>query len=305
MRTILALVCVMFCALVPAQAWWCQGHMLVATIAYQSVNSDVQQFLDNVAGNMASEGPFPKSPDFIQLACWPDDIRGQVSVMAGWHFINTPYNPQNVSLPPLESENVAWAITKLGTTLHYYKEANNWELAYAVANYMHFMGDISQPLHCTELFDSQFPKGDAGGNAFHITFQGQSDYPLHSVWDSVGGMYVNDTRPLSPSDRQFLLTTAQSLTSQYTFPSSKIAVYNSSVMADESYQLAVSAAYAGINPGDTLSDSYISNLQNIAQSQITLAGLRLGKQLTYYFGKMKANGVVDYVNKEAQRLRKH
>ena len=49
---------------------------------------------------------------------------------------------------------------------------------------IHYVGDIHQPLHGVSRVDSEYPKGDRGGNSFHVqTKNGAKN--LHAVWDSV------------------------------------------------------------------------------------------------------------------------
>ena len=50
---------------------------------------------------------------------------------------------------------------------------------------IHYIGDISQPLHTTSVVDHEYPDGDQGGNLETIepVIEGVSD--LHYVWDSV------------------------------------------------------------------------------------------------------------------------
>jgi hypothetical protein len=55
------------------------------------------------------------------------------------------------------------------------------ERADALAFVSHFVGDIHQPLHCTSLVNSQFPKGDRGGNDFKLV----NGNNMHSLWDGL------------------------------------------------------------------------------------------------------------------------
>jgi len=48
---------------------------------------------------------------------------------------------------------------------------------------LHIIGDVQQPLHCTNYFSSEFPEGDKGGNLYNVTYNG-SIYNWHYLWDS-------------------------------------------------------------------------------------------------------------------------
>merc|ERR1719230_1876130 len=71
--------------------------------------------------------------------------------------------------------------------------------SYALRLLIHFMGDIHQPLHCSDRVDSQFPSGDKGGNDFPIPYH-YSANELHAVFDNT--MYTLHTsikRPFTDS----------------------------------------------------------------------------------------------------------
>eukprot|EP01012_Entosiphon_sulcatum_P013630 TRINITY_DN1884_c0_g1_i1.p2 TRINITY_DN1884_c0_g1~~TRINITY_DN1884_c0_g1_i1.p2 ORF type:complete len:289 (-),score=76.25 TRINITY_DN1884_c0_g1_i1:205-1071(-) len=274
--------------LAPAAGWWCVGHMLVAEVAYQQLTPKELPVVEALVGYMVNQGNFTRNPTLTQSACWADDIKETTTVMEPWHFIDTPINPDNMpNVPPAPDQNVEFVITKFGETLKNAK-SNTWEKAFALFNYVHFVGDIHQPLHCAELFlPGQFPDGDRGGNDFSVVYDGQTTN-LHSFWDSVGELYANDpTRPLSPTDAANLTSIAKALTQKYTFDSATVEEYRTGVWGNESLALAKNVAYGTLKPGDTLTETYINKVRDVAQSQITLAGLRLAKQLQYNLGLLR------------------
>lgn len=63
---------------------------------------------------------------------------------------------------------------------------NNENVAksYALRMLVHFVGDIVQPLHSMSRYNTEYPRGDAGANAFKLKRRyGVSS--LHSLWDKV------------------------------------------------------------------------------------------------------------------------
>lgn len=56
--------------------------------------------------------------------------------------------------------------------------------SYALRLLIHYVGDIHQPLHCSDRIDKNFPKGDLGGNLFLLPGHYTAN-DLHAVWDSV------------------------------------------------------------------------------------------------------------------------
>ena len=65
-------------------------------------------------------------------------------------------------------------------------ENNAERKAIALAWLLHLVGDIHQPLHTVQLFTSEYPKGDRGGNEIcvRVTQEGRP-MDLHRFWDSV------------------------------------------------------------------------------------------------------------------------
>ena len=72
--------------------------------------------------------------------------------------------------------------------------------SFALRLIIHYVGDISQPLHSTAEVDSTYPDGDRGGNDEHIPSKdGVSN--LHAVWDSVLYSYTGYPDTVSHSIR--------------------------------------------------------------------------------------------------------
>jgi hypothetical protein len=56
--------------------------------------------------------------------------------------------------------------------------------SFALRLIIHLVGDIHQPLHCSNRVTKESPTGDKGGNDFHLpSHYGNSD--LHAVWDTL------------------------------------------------------------------------------------------------------------------------
>lgn len=66
---------------------------------------------------------------------------------------------------------------------------NQPELAksYALRLLIHYVGDMAQPFHCESRFDSKYPDGDKGANAFPLPSH-YSVTELHALIDKV--LYV-------------------------------------------------------------------------------------------------------------------
>lgn len=271
-----------------AQAWWCTGHMIIGEIARQNLETGVEDKVNTVMQFLSDKGGFSQSPDMVNGACWADDLKSQgLTAMAGWHFINQPYIPDGFVppvTPQIQNDNVANNINSLDDTMQK-RDINIWIKAFATANLIHFIGDVHQPLHATELYSTDFPTGDAGGTRFHVQFQGVQ-WKLHFIWDSVCGQYQQElSRPLDATNMATIKSLAQQYQANFSVPEAMKKVWNGTTMAAESYAAAVSYAYDhhSFRPGATINSTYIAACEVVAGYRIAYAGYRLAHELNYLF----------------------
>ena len=288
-----------------ADAWWCTGHMAIAELAKQQMSKDIYLQVESIAEALSASGPFPKSPDFMQMACWADDLKSQyVEEMEQWHFINQPYDPTNYPIAkwPVQDENVESLIMQFDETVK--KTTPAWDLNFALGNLVHFYGDIHQPLHATELFSSTYPTGDRGGNLQSVTVNG-TQTKLHFIWDAICWEYNQELyRPLANSDREVVVDLVSYLTQTYSFTSQQKSEYNSTVFALESLSDAIKYAYPGTYNGMTIDSAYLARCKPIAEARVALAGYRLGSQLSYMF-KDASIATDDGKRALAKKVREH
>lgn len=152
--------------------------------------------------------------------------------------------------------------------------------------FIHFVGDIHQPLHATSRYTAEYPEGDRGGNSFKI---GAKDgvKELHALWDSVIYKYGSDiAQPLNTTSWEWFGEQAADIMKQ--FPQSSFNNINEmdyEVWAQESFELSKSVVYKGIKEGEVPSDEYVKKALPVAVRQVALAGYRLAYQLTNLWTK--------------------
>ena len=268
------------------EAWWCTGHMLVANVALRSM---CQKTKDATADLIDMQTKYnPKSPDFMQTACWADDIKGTSNLYDTWHYINYPFIPRD---PPVGSvtgindeHNVVWALTSLNKTLHN-THGNIMEQSRALYFNIHFVGDIHQPLHAITMYSHKFepPDGDMGGNLYHI--QGANVSTLHKFWDSGAGLWEADfTRPLNSSAYAIVESLTDGLIAKYpikTFGGLLDMAFDD--YAREAVDFAVNVTYT-TPEGGVISDNYLAASRTVVERQATLGGYRLAYLLEQVFG---------------------
>lgn len=125
------------------------------------------------------------------------------------------------------------------------------------------------------------PNGDRGGNSFNIKFNRQIKN-LHFLWDAALGELEQDlVRPLSNSNYAEFEDYAKELMSEYPREelSRELSDENYENWAEESYQLAQSFVYEGIQEHQKPSDEYIKDGIVLSRMRIALAGYRLADLL--------------------------
>jgi len=156
------------CGCLPAYGWGGEGHSLVARIAWIQLTPAVQ------ARVTAILGPNTSLPS---IASWADQVRNQRRETGTWHYVDIPIDKPHYDVARdcpkgdcvlVKIEDFRKALKDPATPPDQRREA----LMFLV----HFVGDMHQPLHCS---DNQ----DQGGNKVQVKF-GDRPGNLHSLWDS-------------------------------------------------------------------------------------------------------------------------
>ncbi len=269
----------------PAAAWHDTGHMITAQIAYDELTPAARQEVDRLIAVLA--GFAPERDHAVTASLWADDLKRQgLEVFSSWHYINLPYNPgrrARVAAPP--EENVLWAVREAISVLR--GDADDLPKAMMLRFLLHFVGDLHQPLHCASRFTADRVEGDRGGTDFPIRHRHQH---LHGYWDAGAGavpeLNGGDWRPKVRSLAGELLRAV---------PRSAVPEWRLSdpgQWAQESHQVAVAAAYDGIEEGAEPSAEYAERARRIVRRRLALGGYRLGALLNEIFDRRVAGTAV-------------
>jgi len=292
-----------------ASAWWGKGHLLTARVAFDVLQKEGQDTIDNVLNGLAVleasdpnntklEGKHP----FVECVTYADEMKSKGgSYQSGWHFIDTPYldNSQDINDYKFkaDSHNITEALHSLTDWFNRdgdYKSSYEYQqvmdhryhstqeadgLSSALRLVMHYIGDIHQPLHATSRVDDKYPAGDRGGNSFPVKPVGDA-HNLHSVWDSVGFEFVGrEVLPYSDSDWKQLGEDAAKIAADHPVNATVANNLNFESWAEESYQISANFVYKGIVEGEALPADYVAGVRSIAESQISVGGHRLANYL--------------------------
>jgi hypothetical protein len=276
----------LFALLTPGLSWWCTGHMLVANVAIKSMCQKAADASNSLIGLQSKF--YPQSPDFVQTACWADDIKSTSGFYETWHYINYPYIPNDPPMNTVTSvnaeNNVVWALTQINSSF-YKSNPNQLELSRALYFHIHFMGDIHQPLHAITLYSHTHepPSGDAGGNLYGI--KGANVTTLHKFWDSGAGLWDTDySRPLNTSSYTVISDLTAGIMTKY--PKSifgDLLGMPYDTYARESCAYAVNVTYTTPENGN-VSDAYVAISRQVCERSVALGGYRLAYTLEKIFG---------------------
>jgi hypothetical protein len=160
------------CGSLPAFGWGVEGHSLIARIAWVQLTPAVQARVTQILGPGAT---------MQSIASWADTIRNQRRETGPWHYIDIPIDKPHLDMARdcPKGDCVVARIEEFQKTLHdpATPPAQRHE---ALMFLVHFVGDMHQPLHCSD-------NNDQGGNKVIVKFGEQSGdrpYNLHSLWDS-------------------------------------------------------------------------------------------------------------------------
>jgi S1/P1 Nuclease len=188
-----------------AVAWSRPGHIVTAAIAYDELSARDPKVIEQIIEIMnhhPERGPFEvaigRATDaervrriFLEIARWPDDVRGGAQDHPSWHAAVRPL-ADTEDPPPRQPPNIVEfeAYEALPLNVHVVADADTHipvsERAVALCWIFHIVGDMHQPLHATQLYSSQFPDGDHGGaTEFVLDLTTHRPVVLHWFWDDL------------------------------------------------------------------------------------------------------------------------
>ena len=151
-------------------AWGRDGHAIIAQIAEARLTPQAKAGVEELLGKRTMSS----------VASWADTIRKDREETSPWHYVNIPYEMRGYdpARDGKNGENVIDKIVDFANVLNDRKrpEAEREE---ALKFLIHFVGDLHQPLHCSERNE------DRGGN-FRLVFflEKPEAISLHRAWDS-------------------------------------------------------------------------------------------------------------------------
>ena len=247
-----------------AHAWGAQGHRLVGRIAETRLNPAAKAEVDRLLAGEAE-------PTLSGVAPWADQLRAKDPGLgrrsARWHYINMA--EQDCRYEPAQQcrdGNCVVEALKAQTAILADRSRPDAERAQALKFVVHFVGDVHQPMHAGYAHDK-------GGNDFQVQFVNRGTN-LHSLWDS--GLL--NTRKL---DDDGYVKVLQRLP-RPALPRRADITRDAPAWAEASCRIAVAP---GVYPASRkLEDDYTGRYRAVAETELRIAGERLGQLLNATLG---------------------
>lgn len=252
-----------------AWAWGQEGHAIVAEIAQRRLDPAT---LGKVEALLVLDVPALDHPTIAlaSIASWADDYRADHKDTGDWHFVDIP-DDRSTYDPDADCKDgkcVVAAIARFRGILSDCAKSPAERLQ-ALKFIVHFVGDIHQPLHASDRWDSYTGKDDQGGNLIPVTFFSQSTN-LHALWDT--GLIMHTVYDWGAYAVRLETTW---------FPGRDLTGLKGGSPADwavDAHRLAHEIAYDVPDDG-VLGVKYFSKASPLVDRQLALAGIRLAQLL--------------------------
>jgi hypothetical protein len=305
MRSVLSLLAAFPLLTGSAFGWGCEGHQMIALIARAHLTPVVSSAVDR----LLRENPIdptlnrfckdrPNDP-MADSATWADDVR-TIEKTGDWHFIDIPLAAQAGSdamkwCKPAQDGQPGCIVSAIEYEWAILRDKSRPApvRAKALRYLIHFVGDLSQPLHASD-------NHDRGGNCTEIRFFAEPNpQNLHAIWDYK--IIARDLEARKATQVQY----AKTLDEDFARSESKIDVL---AWAWDSHAIASSVVYADLKPPIPIStagtadqaectaeraavaslhisidDEYVGHVLPVVREQLAKAGLRLAALLNQTF----------------------
>lgn len=290
----------------PAQAWWDEGHMQIAYLAYSKLTPAVKDRADALlkrnpdyaTWTAGAPAGMEKVYAFVHAATWADDIKEKPNYLNGkvtdanagqnigysdlskhdyWHYKDILFTPDSTHMPAPPPVDAVTQLNKMIAAMPSSSSATEDLRSYDLTWTLHLVGDLHQPLHAIARYTAQIAgtEGDRGGNEEHIIPATGETIALHAYWDRVFGGYS--------SVFGAIYDTTHAGISSITPDAAKANILDPDVWAQESFDLARQNAYAAPVRTDKtaveLTRAYETNARNVARDQAALGAARLANLL--------------------------
>lgn len=154
-----------------AYAWGREGHQIIALIAARELTPTAMAQVADLLGEPDAASAMER------YSTWADEIRPQRRDTAPWHYVDIEINGNGYNAAR-DCPNGDCVVGQIERDISIVKDIALAKpiRAEALRFLIHFVGDETQPFHCSD-------NHDRGGNEVRIILNGISTN-LHAIWDA-------------------------------------------------------------------------------------------------------------------------
>jgi hypothetical protein len=152
----------------PVFAWGPEGHSLIARMAESQLTPAVHARVMEILG---------PGKTMSSVASWADEVRRSRPETGPWHYVDIPIDKPRLDMSRdcPKGACIVTAIADMERRLRN-RAATADQRREALMFLIHFVGDLQQPLHCSD-------HNDKGGNGVPVVLVNRRTN-LHGAWDS-------------------------------------------------------------------------------------------------------------------------
>ncbi len=271
------LCCVLFMSPI-VFGWSAVGHKIVAQIAYDHLTPDAKKAVNQLTFD--PEKHYSGRSRFVYWSTWADWSRDRGdNRFRLWHYIDLPISYQVAQSRSPNPINAVYGINHCQIVLRNATDSIEDQQT-CLKLLIHIVGDIHQPLHASNRFSVNHPKGDQGGNSFQIRSRVADN--LHAYWDRGLGKFT-PLQKRSATTGVRIWQYAEEIQERY--PIERFNDTSSAIgWANEGRSIAESYVYQ-IPEGSTPSKEYHDQGIPVMEERLALAGYRLAAMLNSIYNK--------------------
>ncbi|OHT03467.1 hypothetical protein TRFO_06727 [Tritrichomonas foetus] len=185
-----------------------------------------------------------------------------------WHFDYFSYNPEQLEITENSyTDNLYYNLGQTQAHLFAADSTKPWPFSFNLKHFLTSVCDAHSIFHASELFSSEFPKGDNHGKKFMISYNGKTKSIL-DFWEEGCG----DFTQLNWND---VNDTANKIMKEFpTNPYNQTEISWSSVMK-ETREITKKFGYSDLSNNQKLTENYVEKCKEISRQQIAKAGYAL------------------------------
>jgi hypothetical protein len=240
-----------------ALAWGDDGHRIIADLADRRLTPTAAHA---VRGLLQLEN----ETTLAQVSTWADDIKRQRPNTRPWHYVDIPISARGYG-PARDCADDRCIIPKIEEFRRVLASMSSRteDRLEALKFIVHLVGDLHQPLHCSD-------NGDRGGNSIKVRGYSGSEN-LHAVWDTGVIKRAGFAEP------DYARTLSARITDADAAGWSRGTIVD---WANESHAVARQFIYAHLPDASAhLPASYQAQAEPIVERQLERAGVRLAAVL--------------------------